>query len=117
MPVGGSGRADPDDQFARRVKPQIGQVAMFVEGSSSRKLGQPFVEQKMRPVLADATADVRRRIRRIAPARAEVEWVMDRESMGSLVLGRRTDSMSGAVPVDRSAAQVRRTEAGLVVGR
>ena len=33
------------------------------------------------------------------------------------VLGRRTDSVSGAVPVGRSAAQVRRTEAGLVVGR
>ena len=106
MPVGGSGRARPDDQFVRRVKPQIGQVAMFVEGSSSRKLGQPFVEQKMRPVLADATADVRRRIRRIAPARAEVDWVMDRESMGSLVFSG-VARTQGPAP-SRWAARLRR---------
>ena len=88
---------------------------MFVDGSGSRKLGQPFVEQKIRPVLADAAADVRRRIRRIAPARAEVDWVMDRESMGSLVFsGVARTQRSGAVPVGRSAAQVRRTEAGLL---
>jgi hypothetical protein len=53
---------------------------MPVEASSSRKLAQPFVEQKIRPLAADW---VRRRIRRMDPARAEVEWVMVRESMGS----------------------------------
>lgn len=80
-------------------------------GSSSRKLAQPFVEQKMRPALA-ADALVRRRIRRMDPARAEVAWVMDRESIGSLiVLGRRTDFWSGADPLGRSARKMRETRA------
>ncbi len=92
------------------MKPQIGQVAVFVLGSSSRKLGQPFVEQKMRPLLADVAAEVRRRIRRIAPARAEVDWVMDRESMVPGFSGVARTSWSGASPVDRSARRLRGTE-------
>jgi hypothetical protein len=63
------------------VKPQIWQVATPLSGSSSRKLGQPFVEQKIRPGVAAAV--VRRRIRRMDPARAEVDWVMVRESIDS----------------------------------
>ena len=78
--------------------------------SRTRKLAQPFVEQKMRPLAADAL--VRRRIRRMDPARAEVAWVIDRESIGSLmVLGRRTDIRSGADPLGRSARKMRETGA------
>src|SRR5450759_233697 len=75
----------------------MGQMASPVDASSSRKLAQPLVEQKYRSV---ATAALRRRMRRMAPARAEVEWVIDRESMGSCdsraPLGR---DRSGAVSI------------------
>lgn len=65
----------------------------------------------MRPLAAEAVVE-RRRMRRMDPARAEVAWVMDRESMGSLmVLGRRTDIWSGADPLDRSARKMRETRA------
>jgi hypothetical protein len=67
------------DQWLRRVKPQMGQVATPVVGSTSRKLGQPFVPQKMRPpVLAD---EVRRRIRRMELARPAKVVVADRDIM------------------------------------
>jgi hypothetical protein len=67
------------DQWVRRVKPQMGQVATPVVGSTSRKLGQPLVPQKMRPpVLAD---EVRRRIRRMELARPAKVVVVERDIM------------------------------------
>lgn len=78
--------------------------------SSTRKLAQPFVEQKMRPLAADALD--RRRIRRIDPARAEVDWVMDLESICSLMVSRASHgSVSGADPLGRSVRKMRETGA------
>jgi hypothetical protein len=102
-----------------REKPQIWQVATRLSGSSWRKLGQPLVEQKMRPAAADEAeaALVRRRIRRMDPARAEVEWVMVRESMVScdsrVSRGRLS---SGADPIGRPVRWMRGTRAVLVCG-
>ena len=66
--------------------------------------------------MAAAALFVRRRIRRIDPARAEVEWVIDRESIWFLLNpGRRADSRVGAVPLDRSVRRLRETGAVLVL--
>ncbi len=62
-----------------RVKPQIGQVATFVAGSTTRKLGQPFVLQKSREAEA---VEVRRRMRRIATDRPATEAVVVRDIIG-----------------------------------
>jgi hypothetical protein len=86
-------------------------MARPAEAWRTRKLAQPFVEQKIRPLAAEAVVE-RRRIRRMDPARAEVAWVIDRESIGSLmVLGRRTDIGSGADPLGRSVRKMRETRA------
>jgi hypothetical protein len=69
--VGGT----PADQWTRRTNPQIWQVASPVAGSTSRKLGQPFVPQKSREL---AAAPLRRRIRRIADARPVTADVVER---------------------------------------
>jgi hypothetical protein len=47
-----------------RVKPQTGQLATFVSGSTTRKLVQPFVLQYGR-----VAEEARRRMRRIATDR------------------------------------------------
>jgi hypothetical protein len=59
---------------------------------------------------------VRRRIRRIDPARAEVEWVIGRESMGSCDSRVSHERLSsGACPMGRSARWMRETGAVLVL--
>jgi hypothetical protein len=73
-----------------------------------------LVEQKTRPAFAAALD--RRRIRRMAPARAEVEWVMDRESMWFLVCSRASHGRSvRRRPAGRSVRGLRGTEAVLVL--
>jgi hypothetical protein len=84
-----AGSAIPDDgtsvdQWLRRVKPQMGHVATPVVGSTSRKLGQPLVPQKMRPpVLA---AELRRRMRRMELARPAKVVVVERVIMVKVTL-------------------------------
>ena len=63
----------------RRVKPQIAQVAIPVVGSTSRKLGQPLVPQKIRDVLL--AADARRRMRRMELERPARVVVVERDIM------------------------------------
>ena len=66
-------------QCARRVNPQMAQVARPVVGSTSRKLGHPLVPQKRRePVLA---TDARRRKRRMELARPARVVVVERDIM------------------------------------
>lgn len=67
------------DQWVRRVKPQIGQVATPVVGSTSRKLGQPLVLQKGR--VTPLAAELRRRMRRIELARPAKVVVVERDIM------------------------------------
>jgi hypothetical protein len=67
------------DQWVRRLKPQIGQVATPVVGSTSRKLGQPLVLQKGRVTLL--AAELRRRMRRIELARPAKVVVVERDIM------------------------------------
>jgi hypothetical protein len=62
--------------LTRRTYPQIGQVAVAVSGSVSRKLVQPFVAQYSR-----LTAWVRRRMRRMADARPVTDDVAVRDIM------------------------------------
>jgi hypothetical protein len=59
-------------------------VASPVPGSISRKLGQPLVLQKRRPL--PLAAEERRRIRRIADARPVTDVVVERFIMVSLCL-------------------------------
>jgi hypothetical protein len=54
----------------------MAQVARPVSGSTSRKLGQPFVPQKKR-----VAAFARRRMRRIAEARPVTDEVVERDIM------------------------------------
>ncbi len=56
----------------------MGQVAIPVVGSTSRKLGQPLVLQKRRPGFA---ADARRRMRRMELARPTTVEVVERDIM------------------------------------
>ena len=63
-------------QLTRRTYPQIGQVAVPISGSASRKLVQPFVAQYSR-----LTAWVRRRMRRMADARPVADDVAVRDIM------------------------------------
>jgi len=65
------------------MDPQIGQVAIPVAGSTSRRLAQPFVRQKGRPVELWA-ADARRRIRRIELARPAYVAAAERDIIGVL---------------------------------
>lgn len=67
------------DQWVRRVKPQIEQVATPVVRSTSRKLGQPLVLQKGRVTLL--AAELRRRMRRIELARPAKVVVVERDIM------------------------------------
>jgi hypothetical protein len=64
-------------QWTRRTNPQIGQRAVFVSGSSSRKEVQPLVLQYRRP----AATLVRRRMRRMAEARPVMDDVAERDIM------------------------------------
>jgi len=67
---------------SRRWKPHTWQYAIPVVGSTSRKLAQPFVAQKSRPVWAALEAEeVRRRSRRMVLERPAMEAVAERESM------------------------------------
>jgi len=59
----------------------MGHVATPVAGSTTRKLGQPLVLQKRRPLLA---VDVRRRMRRMELARPTTVVVVERDIMGSV---------------------------------
>ena len=63
-------------QFVLRTYPQMAQVARPVSGSTSRKLGQPLVPQKMR-----VAAFARRRMRRMAEARPVTDDVAERDNM------------------------------------
>jgi hypothetical protein len=63
----------------RWVEPQMGQVAIPLVGSTSRKLGQPFVRQNGRPVELEAVA--RRRSRRMELARPTYDAVTVRDIM------------------------------------
>ena len=62
------------------MKPQIAQVATPVAGSISRKLGHPLVPQKRREPV-EATAAVRRRIRRMELERPARVVVAERDIM------------------------------------
>jgi len=58
----------------RRVKPQMGQLAISVSGSTIRKLVQPFVLQYGR-----LTVEERRRMRRMATDRPATDAVVVRD--------------------------------------
>lgn len=63
----------PGGQFARATYPQIGQAAIPLLGSTSRKLAHPLVRQNVRPAAVDWVE--RRRSRRMEldrPAKVEV---------------------------------------------
>ena len=61
------------------MKPQMTQVATPVVGSTSRKLGQPLVPQKMRELLL--ATEVRRRRRRMELERPARVVVVERDIM------------------------------------
>ena len=111
------------------MKPQITQLATPVVGSTSRKLGQPLVPQKRREPV-EATAAVRRRIRRMElerPARVVVAerdimvWILVLLSGAPQVVGpgprpMRLLPLSTARDRGRNGLVVRRAMPGASVG-